>query len=353
MVHHGEHQPRGIFSMVLDRRYGSNWRLVVAAIGCLILSSSEPSAQTPDRQWMPHPGPAVEAETQREARGGRHPSEPPPVPVRIIQTIEEAEYNAAREAKSDQHDAEDLKAQVRAADAASEQIAPSWAAAVLSGIGTILLVWTLCETRKTAKAAVAGVKAANRAAKAAEQANLESRYSQRAWVSFSKLQPSADIGDDGKVLCFHFKFVWSNSGPTPAINATMRFASFNAANSYNFRTFPEHLLIGDNERATTIGPSLPAYSGSFELTREHIEMIIGKTRRVFFWSRVEYFDIFNSVDLRVSEVCLEVTSDYTFDAALTPRETDEAFTYSPVGPRNAHLRLQTGTRTHTLAPQGR
>lgn len=42
---------------------------------------------------------------------------------------------------------DDLDAQIRAANAAENQILPSWVAAVLSFAGTCLLVWTILETR--------------------------------------------------------------------------------------------------------------------------------------------------------------------------------------------------------------
>lgn len=145
------------------------------AIGLALLAAGGPSAQTPERERMPHPGPSVEAETQREANRGGRPPEPPPVPVRIIQSVDETEHDATREAKSDEHDAKDLDAQKRAANAAEKQILPTRVAVGLTAFGTCLLVWTLYETRRTANAAVEGIKAAKRSADAAIAA-------QRPWI---------------------------------------------------------------------------------------------------------------------------------------------------------------------------
>ena len=186
----------------------------------LLWAAHQVAAQAPEGQRVPQPSPAVEGQTQGDAQRGSRPPKPPPVPVRIIQSVDEAEHEAAREAKSDQHEAEDLAAQQKAADSAQlaaaagqRQVEAAWAAAILSLFGTGLLVWTLRETRRTAQAAIDGVAAADRAARAAEQANLEMRYSQRAWISHSRVEVISCIGRDGRIFRFELKFEWINAGP--------------------------------------------------------------------------------------------------------------------------------------------
>ena len=134
--------------MVSDRGHGGHWRVIAAVVGYVIVCPDLLLAQTPEGRRVPHPSPAVEGQAQREAeRGGRQP-EPPPVPVRIIRSVDEAEHDAAREAKADEHDAQDLNAQIRAANAAEEQVPIAKWAVALSALATGLLVWTLWETRK-------------------------------------------------------------------------------------------------------------------------------------------------------------------------------------------------------------
>lgn len=149
-----------------------------AARGWLIagalLWAGEVAAQGPESQRVPQPAPAVEGQAQREAQRGNRPAEPPPVPVRIIQSPDEAAHDAAREAKSDEHEANDLAAQRKAADAAADSAASAYGQVIaafvgifFSLVGTGLLVWTLRETRRTAQAAIDGAFAAERAALAA------------------------------------------------------------------------------------------------------------------------------------------------------------------------------------------
>src|SRR4051794_29970003 len=102
--------------MVPNRSHGGHWSVVAAAVGCLALIDFAALAQPPDGQRVAQPSPSVEGKAQREAQPGYRPPEPPPVPVRIVKSPGEAAGDAAREAKSDEHDVKDLDAQIRAAD---------------------------------------------------------------------------------------------------------------------------------------------------------------------------------------------------------------------------------------------
>lgn len=205
----------------------------LAARGWLIATVAlwvgQVAAQPPERQGVSHPSPAVEGQPKGATQRGYRPPEPPPIPVRIIQSVDEAAHESYREAKSDEHEAKDLAAQQKAADAAYSAAASAYWQEIatfvgigLTFIGTGLLVWTLRETRRTAKAAIDGVIAAERAAIAAERANkiTEDVYlaDQRPW-----LKVDVDIDDaltwhpdNGAQL--HFAFRLENVGRSPALN---------------------------------------------------------------------------------------------------------------------------------------
>ncbi len=121
--------------------HGSDRRIIVAAFGWLILA-----AQAPSSERMASPSPAPEQQSSKQTNGKYRPAEQSALPIRIVQGEADAEDAKAREAKSEDHDSKDLKAQIRAADAAEQQIFPSWLAAILSFMGTGLIVWTLIET---------------------------------------------------------------------------------------------------------------------------------------------------------------------------------------------------------------
>lgn len=119
-----------------------SYRNIIAAIaGWVTLVGN-----TPDQQRVTAPSPSPEK--QGASGTSQTQKDPSPLPVSIIETPEQAVASNSREAKSQQHDASDLNAQIRAADAAEDQIFPAWVAAFLSFVGTLLIIWTLYETRK-------------------------------------------------------------------------------------------------------------------------------------------------------------------------------------------------------------
>ena len=88
---------------------------------------------------MAQPAPSVASEARNETQPGGGAPNRSPLPVVVLETPDQAERAAQSEAKAERHDAEDLEAQVRAADAAKEQVSPAWAAAFFSFLGTILI----------------------------------------------------------------------------------------------------------------------------------------------------------------------------------------------------------------------
>lgn len=97
---------------------------------------------------MPAPGPPVAEQPANGPDAKPQPPPPPPLQVQIIESAADAEHTQEREAKSDKHEAEDLDAQVRAANAAEKQVRFAWVTTFLTFAGTVLLIWNLTEARK-------------------------------------------------------------------------------------------------------------------------------------------------------------------------------------------------------------
>ena len=165
------------------------YRLLVASFG-LILGGQSPSAL-----GVPSPSPPPKEQAAQPARD--RDGNPKPLAVTIVEGPEQAKSGEAREAESDKHDARDLDAQIRAADAAEKQIFPAWLAAILSAVGTFLIVWTLLLTRR---------------------ANAISRDASRAWLSIT-VSESGKFWLSADKLEFYFDNILENHGDAPAIKA--------------------------------------------------------------------------------------------------------------------------------------
>lgn len=127
----------------------SYWLSIFAIVGWLTLWSQPPSAQ-----GVPSPSPTPEEQSQDSTKAGQ--PYPPSLPVTIIETPDQAISRDAAEKEGRKHDAKDLDAQIRAADAgergataAERQIIPTWLGAILSFVGTLLILATLILTQKS------------------------------------------------------------------------------------------------------------------------------------------------------------------------------------------------------------
>jgi hypothetical protein len=126
------------------------WPFVITFGGFLALSNFGVS-QTPNHEPATTPSPPIKEQLTKGTNREISSAYDSALPVRVIESAADSEHTREREAKSDEHDAKDLKAQERAANAAEKQILPTWAAAILTAFGTGLLVWNLFETRKSNK----------------------------------------------------------------------------------------------------------------------------------------------------------------------------------------------------------
>lgn len=75
-------------------------------------------AQTPSGEGVSTESPAIEEQTPNSSSSSKASPPENAIPVRIIEDPIEADHRKEREAKSDQHESDDLAAQRKAADAA-------------------------------------------------------------------------------------------------------------------------------------------------------------------------------------------------------------------------------------------
>lgn len=180
----------------------SYWVSVFATLGIALWSHA------PYAQGVPAPSPTPQEQTGATSASGQ-PS-PPGIPVTIIETPEQAISRDAAAKEGREHDAKDLDAQIRAADAgergataAERQIIPTWLGAFLSLVGTGLVVWSLFEARRGNRIALQAV----------EQEQANARIQARAYVGASDGGIALRPNDSLKV-----GVTIKNVGQTPAAN---------------------------------------------------------------------------------------------------------------------------------------
>jgi len=122
----------------------SYWLPIVALGGFLATTAL---GQTPNAQGVSQPAPPVASQSTQAADKKPQRPEDTALPIIIIQDPADASHAQDREAKSDKHDDDDLRAQIRAADAAEKQVSPAWAAVAITLLGTMFVYWNLREVR--------------------------------------------------------------------------------------------------------------------------------------------------------------------------------------------------------------
>ena len=268
---------RGKFKAVFYSMLRGYRGIVCAIVGLTLWG------QAPPAKGVPSPSPAPKEQPSQSAQPGN--GKPKPLAVTIAENTEQAEASERGEAESKQHDARDLDAQIRAANAAEEQIFPAWLGALLSFAGTALIVWTLILTRK---------------------ANEITRSGQRAWMTDAVPVKTAAINSSFAGMNYNnamgFHHVWENTGATPAREArcltTISIVAFNAK--------PErHTFPPPEEEAQIVGPAKEIAGPTRMLSDQQTAAFRAQTCKVFIYSRIEYYDIFESDLLRISEACHE------------------------------------------------
>lgn len=161
------------------------------------------------------------------------------VPVTIIETPEQASESARREQKTDAHEAADLDAQVRAANAteraaatAERQEIPAWAQIIIGGMSTFIALVALGVSLLTAIWAIRTTRAQTRAYVHAETAELT-------WGNNRAVRPMVTM-------------TVQNTGQTPARWFSAQFIIFtkslNVDGTSTKHTFAEVDLTGRNRK---------------------------------------------------------------------------------------------------------
>lgn len=224
-------------------------------------------------------------------------------------------------------------------NASTNDEAPKWTDVVLA-IFTILLTfstmalwWETYKLRKGADGQTEGfkksVEAAQRSAEAAERAS----HVERAWMYFDVIETSQlkdstvdnKPGFNGFGLCAR----WTNGGRTPAIKA---------------QAFIDHRILGreealpiftssHSERFTaTVGQSKTITTASHFIADKEMEDVRNKRKRLVFYSKVTYNDVFNLNIARVSEATFEV--NFNGYQKLESGQSVPVFLSTCVGPNN-------------------
>lgn len=200
------------------------------------------SAQTPNEKGVAQASPPVTSQTPAKANSDQSKAHQFSLPVRIIQSQEDASSAKAREAKSDEHDAKDLDAQIRSADAAQEQVRLTQLSLVLAAIGTIGLIVSLAYNRKAIWAAAEANETARKAI-AQEQINAQKQiraYLQISEAAIQRIQVGTVPGQ-----------------PTqPGIGIFTKIKNFGQSPAIEFQTWIESKILPKDEPAptTTIPP---------------------------------------------------------------------------------------------------
>lgn len=148
----------------------------------------------------------------------------------------------------------DLCTQRRVANAAEETLQYNFAQTVVGAVGVVLVVITIIFTARSNKAAVIAAKAA-----------VDAVGSERAWMSFARidLNMNGSPGPDKTFIIdgFIFELIWANDGRSPAIN-TVIYREYEIIN--NGSPMPDVKLQGDSGEfiAGVIGPGRSAMGSS-------------------------------------------------------------------------------------------
>jgi hypothetical protein len=206
----------GFTAAFLVAMLGRYWGIVCI---CLALASGPVfGQQSPNGVSSERPSVEEQGSEQKQP-------EPFGVPVVVVETSEQSQHADSRESKSDQHEAEDLDAQRKAADAgdraaaaAEWQIKATVAQIVVAALGTGLLFWTLFLNARAARdagvAATAGRVAAEASVRAADAAEKAYLADNRPWLNFTLHR----VGDYTPGKRLEVYFFLENLGKSPALD---------------------------------------------------------------------------------------------------------------------------------------
>lgn len=252
---------------------------------------------------------------QEQPNGGAGQADTPSVPgfaVRILESAEEAEHRRDREQKSDQHEADDLAAQRKAADAAERsaataegQIIPTWIQAGVAVIGTAALLVTIIYSIRATRAAI---RSADLAEQALAIARDTGKQQLRAYVSVSKIR---FVGlHDGPTA--RLEVVITNVGATPALKVRSRVWTTVGAGDSQGRIFagspPDtEASVADLAQGGSFHTVETVYDNDALPVSEHQHVLAGD-KNLYAVGIISYKDIFRVTRRTVFKSVLDMAS---------------------------------------------
>ena len=297
----------------------SNRCIILAAVGCLTLAASPPRD-------------GADGQKRRSEHAESHPSPSALSPV-PIDPIPASEHDQPCQ-PGEQNRKSELCAEWQATDQARE--ASKWAArSFWVGLAGVLgLLYSLHLTRKATNIAVDAAKDAESAmalTSKSVQATLEiadsskrALYNDRAWFTWDHLNfgPLKNTIVDGERIQDGLVIVafWKNTGRSPAHNVTCT----NKKALIDLNADVPYFDITDDDATTqqsSRGVSAEVSGTLLAMNDSEAFALRAQLKRLIYYSRVEYRDIFSPGEIRVSEACLDIIvtgGTVTVDGKIQP-----------------------------------
>ena len=196
------------------------------------------------------------------------------------------------------------------------------ATAVIGGLGTLIVGFSLIFSAGATKAALDAAKYTK-----------DTLHNSRAWLLVSVVDPTFGRNmrqRDGSIinLSMMARIVWKNCGPTPAIKVNMVSQMDIIPRDDPIPNFDIDVLPGD----FVVAPNGETGTNFAGLNDAQTQNIRAGTHIAIIYSKIVYFDIFNPTQIRVSEGCHRIhISGQTHGRN---GELIDAVFSGPVGPQN-------------------
>lgn len=207
-----------------------------------------------------------------------------PLPVRVIESSDDAKHSQEREQKSDEHEAADLQAQrdaaraaERAAKAGEGQETAAWWASMIALIGTFALVYSLKLSRDAVKEARAAVEVSRHTAE----------QELRAYIVVVEGRIAFQSPATGRFrIAVHVLLL--NAGQTPGY-AFSTWIKCRVLPSTDATPFEEILPVKDRNGSSIIGPNCNAnLSAELDLSGAEVLAIQNGTMIIYVWGGATY-----------------------------------------------------------------
>lgn len=254
-----------------------------------------------DAQGVTPEGPAVQEQPNGSADGTRGYEWKSALPVTIVESPQDAEHARDREQKADEHEADDLDAQRRAASAAERsattaegQIIPTWIQATVAIVGTAALLITIWFSIRATNAAVLSAKLAK---EAIDVARDTAQIELRAWIGHDLVNVSG-LGVEGAVDHYIFVMSFKNVGATPASGLIGAFARATE------KCFSGPEVDFSDSFPTVMAPSVTFSGAPIAFTPAEIIGMRERPQRIR--GAVRYDTVFPAISQRQTDITIEI-----------------------------------------------